>query len=55
MMRLCSALVFLALAAAPVRAHFIWILPGNGKAVRVVFSDSPKPDDPALLAARPRP
>src|SRR5260370_15524922 len=49
MMRLCSALLCLAAAAAPARAHFIWILPGEGNAVRIVFSDTPKPDDPALL------
>jgi hypothetical protein len=50
MTRLCSALLCLAAAAAPAHGHFIWIVPGEGGTVRLVFSDSPKPDDPALLA-----
>jgi hypothetical protein len=50
MTRLCSALLCLAAAAAPARAHFIWVLPADNWTVRVVFSDTPKPDDPALLA-----
>jgi hypothetical protein len=49
MMRLSSALVCLAAVAAPARSHFIWIVPEPGDTVRVVFSDAPKPDDPALL------
>jgi hypothetical protein len=49
MTRVCSALLLLAAATTPARAHFIWILPGDGNAVRVVFSDGLKPDDPALL------
>jgi hypothetical protein len=50
-----SACLVLLAAVLPARAHFIWILPddpsaeGNTK-VRVVFSDSTRPDKPALLA-----
>ena len=43
----------LALAATPARAHFLFLLPpGPGDkapVVRLVFSDSPAPDDPKLL------
>src|SRR5438067_6880490 len=46
-------LALLLTAAAPARGHFVWILPGGeagGKATaRVVFSDTPRPDDPELL------
>src|SRR5215470_2711000 len=47
------ALLLAALAATPVRAHFIWLLPvdatGEKPGVRMIFSDSLKPDDPDLL------
>jgi hypothetical protein len=46
---MCSALLCLATVAVPARAHFIWALPDEGDVIRVVFSDSPRPDDPALL------
>jgi uncharacterized GH25 family protein len=49
MKRLCCTLLFLAAAAAPARAHFLWVLPGEAGGVRVVFSDTPRPDDPDLL------
>src|SRR5262249_37423020 len=50
-----SACLLLLAAVLPARAHFIWILPDDGSAegktkVRVIFSDSTKPDKPALLA-----
>jgi hypothetical protein len=52
MKRLCVVALLLA-AAAPARAHFVWIVPGDpagGKATaRVVFSDAPRPDSPELL------
>jgi hypothetical protein len=46
----CCLLLFLA-GASPARAHFLWVLPGDTGAtkVHVVFSDAPRPDDPALL------
>lgn len=46
MKRLCSALLLLAVAA-PVQAHFVWLLPGPAEgewAARVIFSDSLEPD-----------
>jgi len=44
------SLVMLVLLSSMARAHFIWIVPDkDGKAVQVVFSDTPKPDDPKLL------
>jgi hypothetical protein len=49
MLRPCCTLLVLAAAAVPVRAHFLWVLPGEGGGVRIVFSDTPKPDDPDLL------
>jgi hypothetical protein len=49
MKRLCCTLLILAATAAPARAHFLWVLPGEGGSVRIVFNDTPKPDDPDLL------
>jgi hypothetical protein len=49
MLRLCCTLLGLAAAAAPARAHFLWVLPAEAGGVRVVFSDAPRPDDPDLL------
>jgi Protein of unknown function (DUF3386) len=50
MKRLVTVVVLLAIAA-PVRAHFIWILPPEppGQPARLVFSDSLHPDNPELL------
>jgi hypothetical protein len=51
MKRLSCCLMLVLAGAAPARAHFLWVLPGDAGAakVRVVFSDAPRPDDPALL------
>jgi hypothetical protein len=52
MKRLVTVALLLAVAvAAPVRAHFIWILPpaNPDEPARLVFSDSLRPDNPALL------
>ncbi len=49
MKRLCCTLLILAATAAPARAHFLWVLPGEGGSVRIVFNDTPEPDDPDLL------
>ncbi len=50
----CTALAALLLAALPVWAHFLWIVPdkpGDDKATaQVFFSDTLKPDNPELLA-----
>jgi hypothetical protein len=50
----CCALLLLAVAVTPVRAHFIWIVPDkleeDRTTVRVIFSDSLEPDSPDLLA-----
>jgi uncharacterized protein DUF3386/uncharacterized protein DUF4198 len=43
MHRFVLSLAFLATAALPARAHFIWIVPDGDKA-KVVFSDSLEPD-----------
>ncbi len=52
MKRLWSVALLLA-AAAPARAHFVWLLPTEPGAkeagVRLVFSDTLKPDRPELL------
>jgi hypothetical protein len=50
MRRFFLTLVAVTLAAPALRAHFIWIVPDkDGTTAHVVFSDSPKPDDPKLL------
>jgi hypothetical protein len=53
MNRWCKALLVWAVLALPARAHFIWIVPvsyGNAtNMLRVVFSDTLKPDSPELL------
>lgn len=53
MRQLLGALGLLFTLALPARCHFVWILPdgtpGHEAAVRVVFSDSLKPDSPELL------
>jgi hypothetical protein len=51
MKRCLSSVATLLVFASLARAHFIWMVPDrDGKAVQVVFSDTPKPDDPKLLA-----
>jgi Protein of unknown function (DUF3386) len=51
MKRCLLSLVMLVVVTSLARAHFIWIVPDkDGKSVQVVFSDTPKPDDPKLLA-----
>src|SRR5262245_9710545 len=52
MKRGALSLFLLALAALPARAHFIWLLPGEKGAVRLVFSDTPTPDENANLLSR---
>jgi hypothetical protein len=53
MTRWC-ALLLLAVAVTPARAHFIWIVPDklaeDRTTVRVIFSESLEPDSPDLLA-----
>jgi uncharacterized GH25 family protein len=52
MKRLLLSLLLVTAAALPVRAHFIWVLPPDDKdkkTARVVFSDTPRPDDAELL------
>ena len=44
------SLLTLALAVSAAPAHFVWIVPNeNGQAASVVFSESPEPDNQALL------
>jgi hypothetical protein len=49
MKRLLFASLALFLAASAVQAHFVWILPGEGNKVKVVFSDQLAPDQAELL------
>jgi hypothetical protein len=51
MKRLTLCVLACLAGALPARAHFLWVLPAdaNARVVRVVFSDAPRPDDPALL------
>jgi hypothetical protein len=50
-MKRLATLALLLAVAAPVRGHFVWILPPQkaGQPARVVFSDGPWPDRPELL------
>ena len=52
MKRVCSALVLLAAAAAPARAHFVWILPGDPAEAESVEPVEPVP---ALELVEPAP
>jgi Protein of unknown function (DUF3386) len=52
MKRLLLSVFLLAAAALPAPAHFIWVLPPEGKdtkTARIIFSDSLKPDSEELL------
>jgi hypothetical protein len=49
MTRWCTSLLLVAAAAVPAQAHFVWVLPGPAHSARIVFSDRPRADDPALL------
>jgi uncharacterized GH25 family protein len=49
-MRFPVAFVLLLAAAVPARAHFVFILPSEGRKAQVVFSDTLSPDDAKLLA-----
>lgn len=49
MKRAMLATLALFAASAAVQAHFVWIIPGEGNKVKVVFSDQLGPDAPELL------
>ena len=50
MKRLTLALLALVLAAPAAWPHFVWIVPEDNGAARVIFSDSLKPDSADLMA-----
>ncbi len=43
-----TAMVLL-LGWAPLQAHFLWLIPVGTNQAKLIFSDSLKPDDPALM------
>jgi hypothetical protein len=49
MKRAILAALALFAASTAVQAHFVWIIPGEGNKVKVVFSDQLGPDQPELL------
>ncbi len=49
MKRWFLAVAVVLLGWVPLQAHFLWLLPVGTNQAKLIFSDSLKPDDPALL------